>query len=119
MRRKRIKPVSDKRLAERAERDAVRETTIRRAGFRCQAPGAFGILCSGVLTVHELQGRGVRPGGHLDDTNTIALCWPHHRYVTDHPKAAHAAGLIRWSWETSPETPETLPTPRETQIEEP
>jgi hypothetical protein len=97
--RTRIKPVSDKRLAEREERDAVRETTLRRAGFRCQAAGAFGILCGGHLDVHELQGRGVRPGGHLDDTNTIALCRIHHSYVTDHPQDAHDAGLLRWSWE--------------------
>ena len=87
MKRARLRPVSDKRLAERDERDAVREVTLRRAGFRCQAPGAFGLRCdSGALEVHETFPRGANPGSHLDSTVTMALCRTHHRYVTDHPQ---------------------------------
>lgn len=104
MKRGRIKPVSDKRLAERDERDAVRETTLRRAGFRCQAPGAFGLRCGGRLDVHETFPRGPNPGSHLDATVTMALCRTHHTYVTDHPQAAHDAGLRHWSWERHPPT---------------
>jgi hypothetical protein len=99
MKRTRIKPVSEKRLAERDVRAAVRETTLRRAGFRCQAPGEFGLRCSGPLDCHETYTRGTTPGSHLDDTITIALCRTHHSYVTDHPAEAHAAGLRAWSWE--------------------
>lgn len=101
MKRGRLKPVSDKRLAEREARADVRETTFKRAGFRCQAPdGQFGIRCSGPLECHEKFTRGTTPGSHLDDTVTLALCGAHHRYVTDHPTEAHAAGLRAWSWET-------------------
>ena len=102
-RSRRLRPVSDTRLAEREQRDAVRETTLRRAGFRCQAPGAFGLRCSpGEPDVHEVFTRGTCPGSHLDDTVTIALCRTHHRYVTDHPQDAHDAGLRLWSWERPP-----------------
>lgn len=100
MRRSRIKPVSAKRLAERDARDEVRETTFRRAGFRCQAPdGQFGIRCSGSLECHEKFTRGTTPGSHLDDSVTVALCHAHHAYVTSHPVEAHAVGLRAWSWE--------------------
>ena len=120
MKRKRIKPVSDKRLAEREARAEVRETTLRRAGFRCQAPGAFGIRCGGPLDCHEVYTRGTTPGSHLDDSVTLALCRRHHDYVTDHPQAAHDAGLRRWSWErVSPDPGSDLPNKRENQIEEP
>jgi hypothetical protein len=94
-----MKPVSAKRLAEREARDVVRETTFRRAMFRCQAPGEFGIRCSGPLDCHERYTRGTTPGSHLDDTVTIALCRAHHTFVTNNPIAAHAAGLRAWSWE--------------------
>jgi hypothetical protein len=49
-----------------------------------------------------LQGRGVRPGGHLDPDNCIALCRQHHSYVTDHPAKARIAGLRYESWEQLP-----------------
>jgi hypothetical protein len=99
VKRSRIKPVSDKRIAEKDARAIVRETTLRRAMFRCQAPGVFGIRCAGTLDVHEIYPRGPNPGSHLDHTITIALCRAHHSYVTDHPQDAHDAGLRSWSWE--------------------
>ena len=108
MRRTRLRPVSQKRLDERDERDAVRETVLRRQMFRCAAPSAFGLRCGGRLEVHELQGRGVRPGGHLDEANCIALCATHHRYVTDHPSAARIAGLRFESWEELPSRSVTI-----------
>lgn len=102
MKRGRLNPVSRKRAAEANERAAVRERTLSRAGFRCEAPGAFGIRCHGVLDVHETYPRGPNPGSHLDPTATMVLCRAHHRYVTDHPQEAHDAGLRRWSWERPP-----------------
>lgn len=104
-RRTRLRPVSAKRSAERDTRAQVRETTLRRAMFRCQAPGAFGIRCRGLLDVHEVFPRGANPGSHLDDTVTLALCRAHHDYVTAHPKEAHDAGLRGWSWERIPPNP--------------
>lgn len=102
MKRTRLNPVSAKRLAEREQRAAVRETTLRRAGFRCQAPGAFGLPCYGRLEVHETFPRGPNPGSHLDSTVTMVLCSTHHNFVTDHPQEAHDAGLRHWSWERPP-----------------
>ena len=99
-RRTRLKPASQKTLDQRELRDRVRETTLRRAGFKCQAPGEFGIRCGGGdLQVHEVFTRGTNPGSHLDDSVTIALCPLHHGYVTDHPAEAREAGLRFWSWE--------------------
>ncbi len=102
MKRSRLRPVSDKRLAERDERNVVREIALRRAMYRCSAPGAFGIRCAGPIDVHELQSRGVRPGGHLDPDNCIALCRAHHEHVTTHPAQARIAGLRYESWEQLP-----------------
>lgn len=102
MKRRPIRPVSERRLAERNERAAVREQTLSRAGFRCEAPGAFGLRCAGVLDVHETYPRGSNPGSHLDPSVTMVLCRTHHRYVTDHPQEAHDAGLRHWSWERLP-----------------
>jgi len=99
MKRTRLKPVSAKRLAEREQRAEVREVTLRRAGYRCEAPSAFGLRCGGVLDVHETFPRGANPGSHLDSTITVALCRIHHSYVTDHPQEAHDVGLRHWSWE--------------------
>lgn len=104
MKRSRLRPVSAKRLAEANEREAVRERALSRAGFRCQAPGAFGLRCYGRLEVHETFPRGPNPGSHLDDSVTMVLCHTHHRYVTDHPREAHDAGLRHWRWERPPVT---------------
>jgi 5-methylcytosine-specific restriction endonuclease McrA len=99
-RRTPLKRVSAKRLAEAPERAEVRRITLARAGHRCQAPGAFGLLCGGgELEVHEVHSRGTTPGSHLDPDVTMALCPNHHRYATDHPAEAHAAGLRRRPWE--------------------
>ena len=68
--------MSAKRLAERETRAEVRETTLRRAGFRCEAPGAFGLRCAGTLDVHETYTRGTNPGSHLDPSATMVLCRP-------------------------------------------
>lgn len=57
------------------------------------------VTCWGVLDVDEVQGRGVRPGGHLDGTNVQVLCRAHHNWKHEHPARAHELGLTRWSWE--------------------
>jgi hypothetical protein len=102
-RRTPMKRVSAKRLAEGPERDEVREVTLRRAGWRCQAPGMFGIVCGGgELEVHEVHSRGTSPGSHLDSNLTVALCPNHHRRVTLHPLDGYASGLRKHPWEREP-----------------
>jgi 5-methylcytosine-specific restriction endonuclease McrA len=98
---RRVNPRSQKRIDEQMERAEVRERALRKAGFRCCAPGVAGISCGGPLDVDEIIPRGVRPGGHLEDDNVQVLCRRHHDWKTQNPAAAHAAGLRRWSWENN------------------
>lgn len=48
--------------------------------------------------VHEVLTRA-RGGSILDKNNCVPLCHECHSYVTQNPKAAHAEGLMRNSWE--------------------
>lgn len=95
--RKAIPQESAKRKAERPIRAEVRAQVIARDGG-CRARGIAPGRCEGrpgraPLEVHEVQGRGVRPGGHLDPENCLALCPGHHDWVTTHPAEALELGL--------------------------
>lgn len=84
-----------------AERDvlwrSIRRFVLERDGGcrgRHVAPGP----CSyGPLEVHHLRRRS--QGWSSDPADYVALCGAHHRWVTEHPSAAHAVGLVRWGWE--------------------
>jgi hypothetical protein len=106
-RRKRMRPVSEKRLNERPERDALRHAVVVAADYRCVAellvpevrcwsPERDG-LGRWWLDVDEVVGRGVKPGGHLDPSNVQALCRAHHDWKTTHPTLARERGLRRRS----------------------
>lgn len=96
-----LKPQSTKRRAERPIRDAVREDTLAAAGHRCTAKDLVPeVECWGPLDVDEITPRGVRPGAHLERTQTQVLCRGHHTWKTANPAEAHARGLRHWSWET-------------------
>lgn len=108
----RLPAESAKRKAERPARAAVRERTLARAGYECQAALLVPeIECGGPLDVDEIRSRGVNPGGHLDDSNTQALCRAHHMWRTANPEEAWRHGLRRKAWETTPpvEEPATNP----------
>lgn len=47
--------------------------------------------------VHERVSRA-RGGSIVDDDNCIALCRDHHRWVTEHPRLATMADLLRSRW---------------------
>jgi hypothetical protein len=96
-----IKPVSDKRRAERVERAAIVERVLERADGRCFARSlGTGVACVGALSVHEVSKRSRKPGCHLDESDCVALCWLHQGWVEDHPLEAHALGLAKHAWET-------------------
>lgn len=98
----RVKPRSQKRIDEKPERDAVREATLRRAGFRCEAgDGAFGMPCFGDLAAHEVIKRSVRPGSHLEVELTAAVCVAHHAALDEakHRPEARRRRLFFDSWE--------------------
>ena len=101
MKRTPLRRVSKKRASERDARAAVREATLARAGWRCEAVRVVPeIDCGGPLDVDERKSRGVNPGGHLDELNTQVLCRAHHRWRTENPQEAWERGLRVKAWET-------------------
>ena len=84
---KRIPQQSPKRIAEKDEREAMRQRVIARDGG-CVGParglpGACGTLPDRYgLEVHEFRQRSTHPGSHLRDEDAVALCAVHHSYCT-------------------------------------
>jgi hypothetical protein len=107
LRRQPIQPQSAKRRAEKPRRDEVRRATVERAGYRCELAAAVpevecwsperDTLGRWWLDVDEVVSRGVRPGGHLDPTNTQAACRAHHDWRAANPREARRRGLRRRS----------------------
>jgi hypothetical protein len=93
-----VKRESDKRIAERPARAAVREEALRRAGYRCQLRDIVPeIACwhpaGEPLDCDEIAQRGVAPGGHLDVDNVQVACRAHHDWKTVHRIEAEARGV--------------------------
>lgn len=87
---------SPKRKAERPERERVRKETRERVAHRCAGAELWPeVECWGSIDVDEKVSRGVRPGAHLDDRLTQALCRGHHEARHRHPAEARRRGL-RW-----------------------
>lgn len=76
----------------------VRAEAIRRDGGCVATTLVPEVTCGGILEVDEIQGRGVRPGGHLVAGNTQVLCSRHHQWKTEHPLGAQMRGLALPSW---------------------
>lgn len=96
-RRTGIKAKSAKRIAEDrpgGPRDQVRQATFDRDNHRCVAAGFTpDVPCLPGIECDEIQGRGRRPGSHLDATATQSLCRICHLLKTDHPWLAGMLGL--------------------------
>lgn len=85
---------SAKRKKERGPRARVKATAMRRAGGRCELAAAVPeIACWGPLDADEIEGRGRRPRGHLDDRNVQIACRAHHTWKTDNPLEAARRGV--------------------------
>lgn len=102
MKRTRLKPRSERRMAEDAEWEAVREFVDGRDLSRCQAPvrlrssaavTSAECLCSGPHHPHHIWPTG-ELGPRLDPDNVITLCARHHAYVHAHRDIAGPLGLI-------------------------
>lgn len=48
--------------------------------------------------LHEIKTRA-RGGSISDPANTVPICRPCHRFITDNPAQGHAEGLLKHSWE--------------------
>lgn len=77
-RRKRVKPVSDKRRAQWEAEDEVRQAVFARDRWRCQLEGVAGAgSCLGRLTYHHRRKAG--QGGAFTMENGATLCWSHNK----------------------------------------
>lgn len=92
---------SPRRIAERAERKAVRAEVLARDGHECQAKGlpvdVVG-ACFGPLEVDEIVSRA-RGGDYLNADHCQALCRFHNGWKEDHPALAIELGLALNSWD--------------------
>lgn len=106
-----LRPISAKRASEADRRWDVRMEALTRAKFRCEAPDdAFGVGHGGPLDVHEVVGRGVRPGSHLEEELTMVVCRSHHELIGLFPEHARELGLRKESWEVpAPATSKIVP----------
>lgn len=99
--RRSTKPLPAKSAKRAAEdrpggpREQVREATFARDGHRCVASDFVPDLpCpKGSMQCDEIQGRGRRPGSHLDLDQTQTLCWVCHHLKTVYPRLAAMLGL--------------------------
>lgn len=99
-RRKRLKPMSDKRRAQIPERQRVHAEVLERDDYRCKLAFAFPDQpCFGELHPHHLLKEG--QGGSYTPGNLLTACNLHNSMVEDRPKVAALAGLVVHSWEAS------------------
>jgi hypothetical protein len=97
---KRVAQMSDRALAQLPERARVVDAAWDRDRGKCQAKRLVpDVRCGGQLEAHERIPRSAWPGGELVLSNIIMVCHAHHRWIGDHPQAAHDLDLHSYSWE--------------------
>lgn len=106
--------VSDAREAVRDERRAFVDDVLRRRLW-CEACPVLAPLgnvtrprgrAREACDVHELvrrsQGSPIVPSQGLTAADVLAVCRPCHDWITTHPEAAVALGLVRWGMRPNP-----------------
>jgi hypothetical protein len=117
-RRTPLRPVSARRLSERASRQAVIDQVIARDGPGCYVlkvlerrrnvayDYGWPLNCQHPpgrqLDAHEIIQRSVRPGGHLEVANVRMVCRRHHDWIDAHQQTAKTLGLLAMSWDPLP-----------------
>lgn len=96
-----LRPESEKRRAQRGQREAVRRAALARDRGCVARPLVKEVWCWGPLDAHELLTRA-RGGDPLDLDNVRMLCRAHHDWCHDHPADAEERGLLRPSWQFRP-----------------
>lgn len=100
MRRTRLRPVSDRRRAEKVDYLAL-VRALAEEDDRCEVcpiivqvdPSWRG--CTGRMSgLHHIAKRSQWRGGLLVRANVLRACNPGNRWVEDHPELAHRAGLV-------------------------
>jgi hypothetical protein len=92
----RLRPRSKKTERKYVERRKI-VSNLLSTRAKCEA-GIIDVCVGKAVDVHEVKTRG-RGGSILDEENLRCLCRPCHQYVTEHPKEAHALGLVVHAWE--------------------
>lgn len=96
----RLRPVSDRKAAERAAADPVVEYVFRRDLDCVLARHRPAGRCVGAPTPHHLRKQSAQRGGWTRD-NLVTLCVGHNTWVEDHPTYAHRLGLVVRQGETT------------------
>lgn len=96
-----LKQQSNKKAAERREREPIRQAVLERDGHRCQMQKVVDRStelhdvagrCYGRLEVHHLDKES--QGGAYTLTNLLTLCATHNLWVENNPTVAHRLGLV-------------------------
>ena len=108
MKRSRIAPVSQNRLAVNRERRRLQEAAWGpKNSWRCwfrDRPKSLEIAgpCQGEVWGHEILKRsraGATDANLLNIEGQVPLCGAHNLWVENFPKYAHEMGLARHAWE--------------------
>jgi hypothetical protein len=92
-RRKRLRPMSDRRRDAIPERHAVRWAVFERDGHcLLDRRTSYGGSCYGPPTFHHLRKEG--QGGAYTAENGVTLCAHHNGWVENYPEVAYAIGLV-------------------------
>lgn len=90
--RRRIKPESDKRAAEREDYRDAKMAMRARSGWRCAAETLVPeVRCGGRLDPHHTKLRGI----HFTDADSLdQICRAHHDWIHAHTRQARERGLL-------------------------
>jgi 5-methylcytosine-specific restriction endonuclease McrA len=92
MKRSPLAPVSRKRARLLRERRKVTDAMKAEGDVLCVRCGRMADDPNEILS-------RARGGSIVDRENIVPLCRPCHSFITDNPRAAHAEGLSKHSWE--------------------
>jgi hypothetical protein len=97
---KRSQTSAERMEAALPKRARVVEAAWKRDGGQCQAKHLVeDVRCGGPLDPHEIIPRSAWRAGVHELDNVLIVCRAHHRWIDNHPHAAHELGLHKFSWE--------------------
>jgi hypothetical protein len=103
LRRTPLKARSAKQARIDRQRVEVKRRLLAERGGLCEARDLLPDTCMGVATdLHERKRRS-QGGDPTGARGSLLLCRSCHRFATEFPVAAHAVGLVVWSWESDDE----------------
>lgn len=90
----RVRPRSEKRIAQDRERTRQRREAAERGRLVCEAADRLPFMrCAGPIDHHEVLTRA-RGGSPIDPANRLYVCRAMHEWITVHPLEAAELGLV-------------------------